>query len=119
MTSAQANATEATNGARIEEEYDYVIARCYKEWVLYQVTEWDETWRPVRGYLIAHSPSRKAISDALRKEPVRTKDMPYQPYYSFFALPEARDGESIEEAGARFRKIRAEVLAENHDRSQG
>jgi hypothetical protein len=119
MTSSKAVPAEATNGTRVEEEYDHVIARHYKEWVLYQVTEWDEHWRPVRGYVIAHSPSRKAISEALRKEPVRTKDMPYQPYYSFFALPEARVGESIPEAGERFRKIRAEVLAEANDRSEG
>ena len=101
---------------RVEEEYDRVIARHYGEWVLYQVTEWDETERPVLGYLIAHSPSRAAISEALAKEPLRSKapDAPYRPYYTFFARPEARVGESIEEARARFRQLRAEVLKETH-----
>ena len=99
------------NGAtRFEEEYDRVIARYYGEWVLYQITKWDDTHRPELGYLIAHSPSRAAISEALAKEPLRSKapDAPYRPYYTFFARPEARVGESIEDARQKFLKLRAE-----------
>ena len=110
------NDAPVQNGAHlVEEEYDRVIARYYKEWVLYQLTKWDERWRPVLGYLIAHSPSRAEISKALAKEPVRTKDDPYMPYYVFFARPELRHGETLEEGRARFRTERAEVLAEAHD----
>ena len=103
--------------SRVEEEYDRVIARYYKEWLLYQVTKWDENRRPELGYLIAHSPSRAEISEALAKEPLRSKDpdAPYRPYYLFFARPELRRGETLAEGRARFRQLRAEVLAEAHD----
>jgi hypothetical protein len=111
-----ANDAPVQNGTtRVEEEYDRVIARYYEEWVLYQVTEWDEHWRPVLGYVIAHSPSRAEISKALRKEPRRKPDDPFRPYYSFFARPELRVGETLEEGLVRFRKLRAEVHAETHD----
>jgi hypothetical protein len=117
MDQAGRDAAEQNGTLRVEEEYDRVIARHYGEWVLYQVTEWDENWRPVLGYLIAHSPSRAAISEALRKEPLRSKspDAPFRPYYTFFARPEKRVDETLEEARERFRHLRAEVLAESHD----
>jgi hypothetical protein len=110
------NDAPAQNGTpRVEEDYDLAIARYFKEWVLYQVTKWDEHWRPVLGYLIAHSSSRAEISKALAKEPRRKPDDPYQPYYVFFARPELRRGETLEEGRARFRQERAQVLAEAHD----
>jgi hypothetical protein len=115
MDQPQSEAAAQNGPPRVEEEYDRVIARYYKEWVLYQVTKWDETHRPELGYLIAHSPSRAEISKALAKEPVRTADDPYQPYYIFFARPELRRGETLEEGRARFRQLRAEVLAEADD----
>jgi hypothetical protein len=117
MDQTQNNAAEQNGATRVEEEYDRVITRYYREWLLYQVTKWDETHRPELGYLIAHSPSRAAISEALRKEPPRSKDpdAPYRPYYIFFARPELRRGETLEEGRARFRQLRAEALDEAHD----
>lgn len=112
MEQARSDAPVQNGTPRIEEEYDRVIARYYEEWVLYQVTEWDETDRPVLGYLIAHSPSRAEISKALAKEPRRKPDDPFRPYYTFFARPELRVGETLEEGQARFRKLRAEILSE-------
>jgi len=115
MEQTESDAPGQNGLQRVEEEYDRVIARYYKEWVLYQVTKWDEHWRPVLGYVIAHSPSRPEISKALAKEPVRTADDPYMPYYTFFARPELRFGETLEEGQERFRRERAEALAEAHE----
>lgn len=119
MEQAENNAPVQNGTPRVEEEYDRVIARYYKEWVLYQVTEWDDDDRPVLGYLIAHSPSRSEISKALAKEPRRKPEDPYRPYYSFFARPELRRGETLEEGQERFRKLRAEVLAEINGAAEG
>lgn len=112
MEQSEADAPAQNGIPRVEEEYDRVIARYYEEWVLYQVTEWDETDRPVLGYLIAHSSSRAEISNALAKEPRRKPGDPFRPYYTFFARPELRVGETLEEGLERFRKLRADILSE-------
>src|SRR5262249_55400908 len=97
----QNNATEQNGAPRVEEEYDRVIARYYREWVPSQVTKWDEHRRPVLGYLIAHSPSRAEISKAM--EPRWKRDerdfASYEPRYaknrvnqSQCDVPRSRDG---------------------------
>lgn len=37
------------------------------EWLLFEVYEVDEAGRPVRGKLLAHSPSRAALDEYCRK----------------------------------------------------
>ena len=63
---------------------DEAIARFYGEWILFQILDEDEYHTPTRGLVFAHSPDRGAISEVLATLPVRTKDQPYQPYYTFF-----------------------------------
>ena len=67
-----------------------IIARHRDEWILMRVTGFDAEGWPERGYLLAHSPRRGDISDALAKEPRRSDmapDAPYQPTYVFNAFP--------------------------------
>jgi hypothetical protein len=96
----------------LECSQDEAIARFYHEWILFQILEVDEHDWPIRGLVFAHSPDRWAISKVLRALPKRTKDQPFQPYYSFFGRPRAHPGETIPEALARFERQRAEVLRE-------
>jgi len=39
------------------------------EWLLFEVYEIDETGRPTRGKLLAHSPGRAALHEFLQKNP--------------------------------------------------
>jgi hypothetical protein len=106
------NRTDAAVNPPIECSQDEAIARFYGEWILFQILEVDEYDWPTRGLVFAHSPDRGAISKVLRALPKRTKDQPFQPYYSFFGRPRAHPGETIPEALARFERQRAEVLSE-------
>ena len=54
-----------------ERSFDEAIALYYGEWVLMKVLEVDEYDIPTRGIVIAHSPDRGAISEALKREPPR------------------------------------------------
>ncbi|HKG25777.1 MAG TPA: hypothetical protein VKB09_09020 [Thermomicrobiales bacterium] len=103
---------EAAVNPPLECTRDEAIARFYGEWILFQILEVDEYDTPTRGLVFAHSPDRGGISKVLRALPKRTKDQPFQPYYSFFGMPRAHVGETIEEALARFERQRAEVLSE-------
>ena len=47
------------------------------EWLLFEVYEIDETGRPTRGKLLAHSPSRAALYEFLHKTEV---ELPYVTY---------------------------------------
>jgi hypothetical protein len=89
---------------------DEAIARFYGEWILFQILEVDEHHTPTWGIVFAHSPDRSAISEVFATLPRRTKDQPFQPYYSFFGMPRAHVGETIPEAKARFERQRAEIL---------
>jgi hypothetical protein len=94
-----------------ERSFEEAIALYYGEWVLMKVLDFDEHFIPVRGRIIAHSRDRGALSEALKKEPPRQPDAPYQPYYPFAAFPRVRPGESLEQAAARFSAQRAAVEA--------
>ncbi|MEA2527690.1 MAG: hypothetical protein QOF33_4572 [Thermomicrobiales bacterium] len=106
------NGTEAAVAPPLACSQDEAIARFYGEWVLFQILEVDEYQTPVRGLVFAHSPDRSAISKVLATLPRRTKDQPFQPYYTFYARPRAHVGETIEGALARFERQRAEALNE-------
>lgn len=63
------------------------------EWILMKVTAFDEDGWPERGLVLAHSPHRSDISEALRKEPPRSPqppEAPYEPYYIYNAFPRHR-----------------------------
>lgn len=46
------------------------VQKRYKsEWLLFEVLETDESNRPVKGKLLAHSPSRAAVHEMMRKHP--------------------------------------------------
>lgn len=93
-----------------EMTFEEAIAKFYGEWVLFQVLEWNEHWRPVRGLVLTHSPRREDLSPVLAKQPRRTDDQPYQPYYTFNAFPRMRVGETREEAKQRWAIQRAAAL---------
>ena len=76
-----------------------------------KVLEFDEYGIPTRGIVIAHSPERGAISEALKHEPRQRPDGPYQPYYTFSAFPRVRPGETFEQAAERVAAQRAAVEA--------
>lgn len=92
---------------REERSFDEAIALYEGEWVLMKVTAFGAYHRPERGLVIAHSPDRGAISEALRKEPPRLPDASYQPYYTFSAFPRLRPGETQDEAAVRVAAQRA------------
>jgi hypothetical protein len=59
------------------------------EWVLIRVTRHDGDSMPAKGYVIAHSPRRDDVSEALPKgpaEPELPQGTPPQPYYIFHAF---------------------------------
>jgi hypothetical protein len=53
------------------------------EWVLMRVFEFDEHHHPLRGYVLRHSRSRKAISNRLAKEPPRSELPKHERFYTF------------------------------------
>lgn len=97
----------AGNTGPEERSYEEAIALYEGEWVLMKVTVFDASHEPEWGIVIAHSPDRGAISAALRNEPPRSPDAPYQPYYTFNAFPRLRPGETQEEAAVRVAAQRA------------
>lgn len=75
-----------------------------------RVTGRDQYHAPERGIVLAHSPSRAAISAVLALEPRRWElppGVPVPSYYTFNAFPRTRPAETIEEARARFARQRA------------
>jgi hypothetical protein len=53
-----------------------------------RLTGHDDGGMPATGHILAHSPDRGAISDALEKQPLRPKTQsgePWHPYYIFCA----------------------------------
>ncbi|MGH2534181.1 MAG: hypothetical protein ACRDJW_18085 [Thermomicrobiales bacterium] len=95
-----------------EQTFDEAIARYYGEWVLMKVTVFNQYTEPVRGFVLAYSPSRRDISEVLKKQPARSElppESPYQPYYTFKAFPRTHVGETYEQAVARFAEQRAVV----------
>jgi hypothetical protein len=66
-----------------------------------KITAFDEWHGPARGIVLAHGPSREAVSDRLALEPPWQPGSPCQPYYTFKAYPFVRPGgETLEEARA-------------------
>lgn len=64
--------------------------RYHGEWVLMQVREYDEHANPSGGPILAHSPHRDVVSQALRARPpsaLRREDPDAGPYYIFKAIP--------------------------------
>jgi hypothetical protein len=90
--------------------FDEAVARYYGEWVLMKVLAFDDRFIPVQGVVLAHSSDRGAISAALRQEPPRQPNGPFQPYYTFIAYPRICPDETIEQASARFAAERAAVM---------
>ena len=74
-----------------------------------QITGFDHEHEPARGIVLAHGPSREAMSARLALEPPYQPDAPYRPYYTFKARPLLRPGETIEAGRARFHRQRAAV----------
>jgi hypothetical protein len=67
-----------------------VIAQCRNEWILMKVAGFGDDGWPERGHVLAHSPRRGDISQALAAQPPRTErpaDAPYRPFYVFNAFP--------------------------------
>src|SRR5262249_50521995 len=102
MTDQTTTATEQSTGTLMS--VNEAIARFRGEWVLLKVTEYDEDYWPSRGYMIAHSPDRDAISEAipLRSQEPTMPDAPRQPYYVFLAYPRVRSGPEHRAAMAQF-----------------
>lgn len=94
--------------------FDEAIALYEGEWVLMKVIEFDAFYRPERGLVIAHSPDRGAVSEALRKEPPRLPDASYQPYYTFNASPRMHSSEAYDDAAARIAAQRAAAQEYRH-----
>ncbi|MGH2562665.1 MAG: hypothetical protein ACRDJH_26705 [Thermomicrobiales bacterium] len=95
-----------------EQTFDEAIARYYGEWVLMKITAFNEHAEPTRGYVLAHSPRRRDVSDVFKKVPARSElppESPYQPYYTFKAFARVHVGETFEQAAARFAEQRAAV----------
>lgn len=77
----------------VERTVEETIVLHRGEWILMKVIGFDEDGWPERGLLLAHSPRRGDISEALRQEPPRSErppDAPYEPYYVFNAFPRGR-----------------------------
>ena len=104
---AQGGDDDSGSVKREECSFDEAIARYEGEWVLFKITEFGEYQDPERGIVIAHSPDRGAISEALAKEPPRQPGGPYQPYYTFNAFFRLRPDETEEEAAVRVAALRA------------
>jgi hypothetical protein len=74
------------------------IHRQYEgEWVLLQVTAFDERQWPSRGKILCHSPDPKEVHEAVR--PPRSQP---GPLYIFFAEPRIRSGPEYVRAAEEF-----------------
>jgi hypothetical protein len=98
-----------TGEVDVEYDFEEAIAWFYGEWVLSKIMAFDQWHGPARILVLAHGPSREAMSDRLALEPPRQPDAPYQPYYTFKAYPYKRPDETMDEARARFRAQREAV----------
>jgi hypothetical protein len=78
--------------ARNEVTADEVIARYPGQWILMRVTAWGERGTPERGYLLAHSPSRKTVEEA-RLEAIPAGEPAPGTLYVFEASPPIRTHE--------------------------
>ena len=69
---------EQDEKATIEE-----IERWYPdEWVLVEETAWDETEMPVRGRVLAHTPNRDELTQAIRQLSQRRPGIPLFSFYT-------------------------------------
>jgi hypothetical protein len=96
--------SEAEQSAGTLMTMNEAIARFHGEWVLMKVTEYDADHWPSKGYVIAHSPKREGISEALALEPPRgllPPDAPRLRYYVFLAYPRVRSGPEYRAAAAK------------------
>ena len=110
------DAAPSTPGAeRPRMTMDEVIAAWEGEWVLMRVLAFDLTGWPYYGEVVAHSPSRAAISEALAGEP-RPSPPGATPYYIFKANPRTRSGPEYEAAMARLVEQIREVLRDERAR---
>ena len=70
------------------------------EWVLMRVTAFDLAGWPCYGEIVAHTHSRKEISERLAQE-ARATDQPcHTPYYVFKATPRTRSGDDFDSGAA-------------------
>jgi hypothetical protein len=78
-------------------------ARFRGEWVLMQVSAFDERHNPCAGYVLTHSPDRRDISVELAKQPPRAELPPdVGPFYIFRATPLSHSGPEYERALREF-----------------
>jgi hypothetical protein len=84
------------------------VAEAYPEqWVLMRVTRENEYRAPWRGHILAVSPERKRISEALGREPKPSSLPPDEPrplYYVFQAYPHFYGGEALQALLAQWRE---------------
>jgi hypothetical protein len=82
------------------------------QWVLMRVTKFDAAGWPLHGEVLAHSRSRKQISETLAKLPPQTETAPSNPYYVFRASPRTRTGpgfaDAMQELTAQIRQAQEE-----------
>jgi hypothetical protein len=79
---------------------DEAIARYYGEWILMEVTEFDERRLPHKGRVAAHSHSRRRIEAAMdRLHAFSGESGPF--YYLFSGYPRAYTGEQARAALSR------------------
>jgi len=72
-------------------------------WVLMRVGEFDEHHRPLRGYVLKQSRSRKAISNGLAMEPPRSVLPKHERFYIFHtSLRPLQPGSDATQAAAKF-----------------
>jgi hypothetical protein len=88
------------------------IDRYKGQWVLMRVTKFDVAGWPLHGEVLAHSPRRKKISEALAGLPPQNDTGAYSPYYVFRASPRAHSGpgfaDAMQELTAQIRQVQDE-----------
>lgn len=92
---------------------DDVIATFKDEWILLRITALDENHAPAQGQVLAHSPSRKAISRRLAKEPKPSELPPgaaRPSYYIFHAHQRIRTREGLTEVLERFNREESDKI---------
>jgi len=96
LTVAQSDASESMS-------VDEAVSRFTGEWVLMQVSGFDEARIPCEGVILTHSPRREDISSVLAKQPPRAELPPEAgPFYIFRATPRIRSGPEYDRALASF-----------------
>jgi len=71
------------------------------EWLLMRILSFNPGGDPVDGLLLAHSPRRRVISQALAKQPKRRGDAAGTAYYIFRAPEEPLSAERFDAAANR------------------